>query len=105
LDDTPGLQTFNINLPDVLSFNIQQGPLNAGAWQIDNVVFNKGAVVSVPEPTSWAGLLFGLAAIPCLRRRRKTEDSKRRLPLKKEISSLPRMSEKGKTSTPPIFAN
>ena len=60
-----GLQTFTFDLSGLTSFSLW-----SNNYQLDNVVANAD-VVAVPEPSSYALLLAGLAGIIGLARRRK----------------------------------
>lgn len=64
LDLTTGLQTFALNLSGVTSFSLQQ---TSPYWQLDNVVFETGAV---PEPGAWAQMILGFGAAGAALRRR-----------------------------------
>jgi hypothetical protein len=64
LDDQPGLQTFTFNLTGVRSFTLW-----SNNYQLDNVQVSD--VIAVPEPSSYALMLAGLAGVIGLSRRRK----------------------------------
>ena len=53
-----GIQTYNLNLDHVTSVSISGVPSDAGYWLADNVNFT-----AVPEPATWAMMLFGLGVI------------------------------------------
>ena len=64
LDDQVGLQTFTFDLTGVRSFSLW-----SNNYQLDNVQVSD--VIAVPEPSSYALMLAGLAGIIGLSRRRK----------------------------------
>jgi hypothetical protein len=64
LADQTGLQTFTFDLSGVRSFSLW-----SNNYQLDNVQVND--IIPVPEPSSYAFLLAGLAGIIGLSRRRK----------------------------------
>jgi hypothetical protein len=68
LDDTPGLQTFALNLNDISSFSLPQDP--AFTFQIDNIVFNEAAV---PELSTWAMMILGFAGVGFMAYRRRNQ--------------------------------
>jgi hypothetical protein len=72
LDTMAGLQTFNVNRDDLLSFTFG-GPGATGTAQIDNIVYTTAAAPSVPEPATWAMMLLGLGAAGAFMRRSSSE--------------------------------
>jgi hypothetical protein len=72
LDQTPGLQTFTVNLKGVSSFKLYTGGSGDTGVQIDNVRFDESLVTGVPEPASWAMMLLGFGGLGALLRQRRS---------------------------------
>ena len=66
---TPSLQTFNLNLLDVVQVDVTALSTGGGYWLMDDVNYNASAS-SVPEPASIGLVAAGMIAAAFYRRRR-----------------------------------